>query len=460
MSRLSEQELFEICPVPRAVIDLALPTVIGQVILVIYNMADTFFVGLTGRDDMITAVTVCMPAFMFLSAISNLFGVGGASVIARALGYGREEDARNASSFAFWACLASAAVYSLLALLFLDDFVDILGGTAAMVHAFAREYITCTVIAGGIFTAQSTLLSHLIRSEGRALHASVGIALGGILNIALDPLFMFILLPRGRETLGAALATMLSNCFSLLYFIIVLLILRGRGKTLLSYKPGRLRRSRGVRRDILVTGIPACVMTLFENISYAVVDKLMSYNGLQTQAGIGVAKKVNMLAHSMVRGVTQGSMPLIAYNYASGDHRRMKSSLLFSGGLSVALAAVCTAAYLFFAPELVGLFFRYDSQSWRYGVSFLRILCIGAPFSALAYTCISFFQAVGEGRSSFRLAILRKGLVDIPMMFGLAALFPIYGIVWATPMTDALCCAVSAFILARYLRRLAGRKSL
>ena len=456
MNKIAERELFENYKVPRAVIKLAVPTVIGQIILVIYNMADTFFVGLTGRDEMITAVTVCMPAFMFLSAISNLFGVGGASVIARALGAGKTEDVKNASVFAFWGCMATASLYSISAFLLLDPFVDILGGSVPVVHRFASEYILCTVVIGGVFTAQSTLLSHLIRSEGRSIHASLGIALGGVMNIALDPLFMFVILPKGRETLGAALATLLSNCVSLVYFITVLLVMRVRDMTLLSYRPSRLINRRTVRADILMAGFPACVMTLLENVSYAVLGKLMSYWGLLPQAGIGVAKKVNMLAHNMVRGITQGSMPLIGYNFASGNHKRMRASLRFSGACAIVVAALCTASYLLFAPEFIGLFFKYDSQSWAFGVRFLRILCVGAPFSALAYTCISFFQAVGEGRRSFRLAILRKGVVDIPLMFALSVLLPIYGIVWATPLTDAVCCLVAILMLRHYLRRHIG----
>lgn len=230
-----EKHLFEEAPMAEAILSLAMPAVMGQIILVIYNMADTFFVGLTGSDAMITAVTVCMPAFMFLSAIANLFGVGGASVIARALGNKNVDRARDTASFAFWGCLIATAVYSIGAYLFRDTFVNLLGGSDSQVHRHAVEYLLCTVVAGGVVTSMNTLLAHLIRSEGRSLQSSTGIAIGGVLNIALDPLFMFVILPAGRETLGAALATALSNVATLIYFIIV--IGKNRPHTALYFAP-------------------------------------------------------------------------------------------------------------------------------------------------------------------------------------------------------------------------------
>ena len=455
MNAVKKQELFERCSVTRAVFQLAIPTVIGQIILVIYNMADTFFVGLTGNDAMLAAVTVCMPAFMFLSAISNLFGVGGASVIARAMGADDIDRGRHTSAFAFWGCLATAALYSLFAFLARDFFIDLLGGTNPEVHRNAVEYLLCTVVLGGAVTSVSVLLSHLIRSEGRAVHASAGIALGGILNIILDQMFMFVILPPGKEALGAAIATTLSNVASLLYFVGILLCIRK--KSLLSFRFSRVMLGEKVPADVFTAGLPACIMTLFENISYAVLDKLMSFAGLPMQAGIGVAKKVNMLAHCMVRGIAQGSLPLIGYNYASGNLRRMRESVRVSHRIAVLSALVCMVGSFAFAGPLTGIFIHNESLSFAYGVKFLRILCIGGPLSASGYTYISFFQATGEGKKSFFLAILRKGLVDIPLMFLLSGLIPIYGIVMATPIADALCCLAANLMFAAYIRKLFHR---
>ena len=447
-----ERALFESSPIPRAILRLALPTVIGQAILVVYNMADTFFIGLTGSDAMVSAVTVCTPAFMFLSAISNLFGVGGSSVISRALGCRLHERARRASSFAFWGCLLTTLLYALGAFLLLDPFIDALGGSDAAVHAQARSYLTVTVALGGLCTSMSALLAHLVRSEGRSTQASVGIVLGGLLNIALDPLFMFVLLPRGQEILGAAIATTLSNLISLLYFALLMGRTRSRSVLRVAPVPGML--TQGIPFAVLSCGLPACLMTLLENISYAVLDHLMALSGVAMQAGLGVAKKVNMLAHSIVRGMAQGVLPLISYNYASGNHVRMRRAATLSMLISVALASLCMAVCLAFSEPLIALFIPHGTQSVRCGARFLRILCIGGPFSACAYAIISFFQAVGCGLRSFVLAILRKGLLDIPLMFLLRCFSPVYGIVMATPIADIVCCAAAALMYISFLRML------
>ena len=451
MNAAQKHDLFESSNVTEAIVRMALPTVVGQIILVIYNMADTFFVGLTGNDAMLTAVTVCMPAFMFLSAISNLFGVGGASVIARSLGKRDPERARAASGFAFWGCLGAAALYSLLAWVFRHGFVDLLGGVNPEAHAVAVESLFYTVICGGAVTAVGVLFSHLIRAEGRAIHASIGIALGGVCNILLDPLFMFRLLPPGREAAGAAMATCLSNCISLLYFLLVLLY--NQKHSTLGFRPSRKCLAGAIPEEVFAAGIPACVMTLFENVSYAVLDKLMSFNGIQMQAGLGVAKKVNMLAHCVVRGIAQGSLPVIAYNYAAGRCDRMRAALRVSHNIAVGIAALCMLISLLFARPLIGIFIHNGSRSLDAGAAFLRILCVGGPFSASAYTYISFFQAVGEGWKSFLLAILRKGVVDIPLMFLLGSLIAVYGVVAATPLADLFCCLTAHVIFTAYLRK-------
>jgi len=448
---LKRESLFSEAPVWEAVARLALPTIVSQVILVLYNMADTFFIGRNGTDAMITAAAVCMPAFMILSAISNLFGIGAVGVISRANGAGNPEKARDASSFAFWGCFAAAALYAVFCLLLRDPYVDLLGGSSPAVHPYAEGYLFWTVTVGGIFTAENTLLGHLMRAEGRSLTASVGIGLGGVLNILLDPLFMFVIFPRGEEVKAAALATLLSNFCAFLYFLAAYAVVRTRGETRLTLKP---RGASGdTVREVLATGAPACLMTFCENLSYAVLDNLMAHNGVPAQAGIGVAKKINMLAHCIVRGMSQGVLPLIGYTYAAGMRKRMRSAVRLSAGGSIVLALLCTGASLAFAMPLVRVFNQNGGESIVYGAAFLRILCLGGPFSAWAYACISIFQGVGRSRASLALALMRKGALDIPMMFLLRLVSPEFGIVAATPLADLLVCAAAALIYNRFVKR-------
>ena len=446
---MREKDLFENQSVIKAVLKLAIPSVLGQLILVIYNMADTFFVGLSGQDAMLTSVTVCMPAFMFLTAISNLFGVGGSSVISRALGKGDSERAKSAFAFSVWGCLITSFVYCLFTLLFADKFIDILGGSNALVHDQAKIYLLISVVICGVPTVLNTLFSHLIRSEGKSLHASLGIVVGGLLNMVLDPIFMFVIM-KDNMIAGAALATGLSNVIALVYYIVVFICLKNQ--LLFSLDVKDILNNK-VALSVLKIGMPACLMTLCENISYAILDNLMQGVTLSAQAGVGVAKKVNMFAHSIVRGMAQGVLPLIAYNKASGNRKRMKHVVYTSGAISFIIALLAMAVSLIWARPLINIFITgSNSDSLEYGVKFLRIFALGAPLSAIAYTVISFFQAVGCAYRSLILALLRKGIVDIPLMYILKGIVPVYGIVMATPIADAICCLIALYLFNVYLK--------
>ena len=451
-----EQTIFKEAPVMSAIGKLALPTIAGQIILVIYNMADTFFIGLTGSDIKLTAVTICLPAFMFLSAIANLFGVGGASEAARSLGSEKRDRAGVSCAFSFYGCALLTLLYILLAVLFRHPFLNLIGAGAEDVHRFANTYLLVTVGLGGLGTSMSMVMAHLFRSEGRSLDASIGIVIGSVLNILLDPLFMFVLLPKGKEVLGAALATAVSNWAAFL----VMGILQARRQNSVLRFSFPFAADKKLVKNILSTGLPACIMTLFENISYACLDWLMMANGTAAQAGLGVAKKINMLAHATVRGLTQGVLPLIAYNYAAKDKQRMKQVIRDTVLIAVSIGTVCMVLCLTLSRPLVGIFVR-PGESLTIGAKFLRILTVGGPFSACAYTFISFFQAVKKPKTSFLLAILRKGILDLPMMFLFRLFAPLTGSVYATPVADILCCLTSFALFASYYRshRLSGSEA-
>ena len=223
-------------------------------------------------------------------------------------------------------------------------------------------------------------------------------------------------------------------------------------KTSLRFVYDRAAFRDGSARELLLTGLPACLMTLFENVSYAVLGANMARWGVAAQAGVGVAKKVNMLAHCAVRGIAQGVLPLLGYAYAAGNRARLKEILRIALTAGVSLSALLMGAYLLLGRPLVGLFLP-EGESREMGVAFLRILCLGCPFSALGYGVISFFQAVNRGGTSFVLAMLRKGAVDIPLMFLLQRALGAPGLVLATPAADLLCCLGAVLLLWRWFRR-------
>ena len=434
-------DIFETDNTARSVLRLALPSVAGQIVLVIYNAADTYFIGLTESEAMISSVTVCMPAFMILSAVSNLFGIGAGAAFSRALGRRDEAKAFSICAVSLRACIAAVLLYSAAILVFMRGILIFLGARDPSVNSLARVYLTVTVVCGGLFTSLSTYFAHMLRSEGRSVQAGFGIMAGGFLNIALDPLFMLVIFRHRNAVYAVALATAVSNTASFVFFTLLLL-----------KKPGALK-FKNVRIDVCVlkeiaaSGLPAFLMTLFENISYAVLGSLMAACGVAAQAGIGVAKKINMLAHSTVRGLTQGVMPLIAYSYSSKNLRRLRSTLRTTYICALSASLALSLVYFLLAAPLVDVFLPAGTASMRFGAAFLRILCLGCPFSAFAYTAISVFQAIGQSRRAFFLAVLRKGALDIPLMHILRQIKPVFGIVAATPVSDAICCAVAAFLL-------------
>ena len=451
MRRADEKTLFEHGSIKDIMMKLALPTVLGQMITVIYNMADTFFVGMLNDDAKMTAVTVAMPCFMILSAISNLFGIGGASAISRAMGSGDREKARSEASFSFWGAFLTGIIYTVLVAAFVHPLTNLLGGSNPAVHGYTVSYILIAVSTGGIMTVMGAFFSHLLRSEGRGFEASFGVVLGGILNIILDPLFMFVIMPEGMEVAGAAAATAISNMASMLFFAFA--IMRRRRASVISIKPRLAVAGARFSRDIFVSGLPAFCMTLCENVSYAVLDSLIASFGITVQAGVGVAKKINMLAHSIVRGMSQGMLPMIAYSYASGNRERMRKASRASSMFSVVSALLCMTVSLVFAEGLADIFLEAGSESAMHAARMLRLFAIGAPFSAFAYTSISFFQATGRGTKALSLALMRKGILDIPLMFVLVRSFGAYGTAAATPIADAICAIAAVFMMVSFMNR-------
>ena len=460
MDDAKRTDLFENKPIIVAVLAMALPSIIGQIILVIYNMADTLFVGLTENHILINAVTICMPAYMILTAISNLFGVGGSSVIARSLGKGNEKRARRASSFAFWGCLLVSLIYCAIIAIFAENIAHMLGANDAETINHAAYYLRIAVAICGVPTAINTLFSHLIRSQGLGFHASFGIALGGILNVALDPLFIFVICGKENAAVGAALATGISNVIALLYYVFVFIFLRKKLIVDISFTKKIFKDH--LIQEVLLIGLPACLMTLFENISYAILGNQMGALSAEALTGVEVAKKVNMFAHNAVRGMAQGVLPLIGYNKSSGNRRRMRKIVYTSGAISLGIALVAMIINMipFTGRGLISLFLHGGVENLEirqnYAYWFLFIFSIGAPFSAIAYTVISFFQAVGKAWRSLILALLRKGILDIPLMFILQALatmdFKPYSITMATPIADIICCLVAVILFAVYIK--------
>ena len=444
-AQTDRKEIFESIPVPSALRVMIVPAVISQLIVLIYNMADTFYVGQTGNPYMVAGTSLILPVFNITLCLAGLAGIGGGSLISRLLGQNREDEARRVSAFALRLSLCVAAAFSIGMGLFMRPVLEFLGA-GENTYRYASQYALCVIVLGGIPTVLSNVLSNLIRSIGRSQQAGNGIALGGILNIALDPLFMFVLLPDGYEVLGAGIATCLSNCIACGYFL-TLLVRMGR-QSVITFRSGDGRAERESVIAVFAVGVPSAVATLLFDLDYMIIDKLMvSYHDLAL-AAIGIVLKVERFPLNVGIGICQGMLPLVAYNYASGNHERMRSIIRLARGLGLAVAAASILMYEILAGQLARVFIS-DAQTVEMASRFLRIRVLATPLMFLSFFTVYLFQAFGKGRVSLFLGMTRWLVFNIPMLFILNGIFGMYGIVSSQVTADTLTVILSFYVYSR-----------
>ncbi len=445
--KTEKSELFETVPVGRAVITLALPTVIGQVITVIYNMADTYFIGQLGDPAQVAAVQVAMPLFIFFNAISNLFGIGGASLISRSLGDGDTARARRASAFCIWTAAFAAVVYGLTVGALRPRMLPVLGATKDSLP-FSSDYVFWTITVGALPTVMNNILAHMIRAEGHASVASAGVAAGGVLNMALDPVFIFVF---KMGVSGAAIATMLSNLATAAFFACFILARRRHMSATLDIRAYTLGDR--IPFEVLTVGLPSFMASTLATVSNMMLNHLIGSYSDEATAGIGIAKKIDMLAFAIAQGMTQGSLPLIGYNYTSGNRRRMNDAIKTTMTMCFCVAIAGAVWLLTCAAPMAGLFIDSE-KTVEYGTGFLRIIALTCITTAPGFMIITIFQATGQRIKPLLLSFLRKGIIDIPLMLVLEHFFGIYGIVWAIPLADATALLISLCVFLPYYKGL------
>ena len=444
-AQTDRKEIFESIPVPSALRVMIVPAVISQLIVLIYNMADTFYVGQTGNPYMVAGTSLILPVFNITLCLAGLAGIGGGSLISRLLGQNREDEARRVSAFALRLSRCVAAAFSIGMGLFMRPVLEFLGA-GENTYRYASQYALCVIVLGGIPTVLSNVLSNLIRSIGRSQQAGNGIALGGILNIVLDPLFMFVLLPDGYEVLGAGIATCLSNCIACGYFL-TLLVRMGR-QSVITFRSGDGRAERESVIAVFAVGVPSAVATLLFDLDYMIIDKLMvSYHDLAL-AAIGIVLKVERFPLNVGIGICQGMLPLVAYNYASGNHERMRSIIRLARGLGLAVAAASILMYEILAGQLARVFIS-DAQTVEMASRFLRIRVLATPLMFLSFFTVYLFQAFGKGKVSLFLGMTRWLVFNIPMLFILNGIFGMYGIVSSQVTADTLTVILSFYVYSR-----------
>lgn len=437
-------------PVPKALTIMALPTVISQVIVLAYNIADTWFIGRTDNPYMIGAASLVLALFLSMAALSNLFGVGGGSLMVRLMGKGDIEEARKTASYSITMSAIFAVGFSLFCLVLMDPILRLLGASDNTLE-YSRQYLLFTVVIGGLPTVLSLTMPMILRNAGYAREAGIGVSIGGLLNIALDPIFMFVILPDGFQVLGAALATLISNIISMVYFIIV--YLRMKDKTILQL-PKRLEKLRpDSLRSFYSVGIPAAIILLLFNSVNIVTNRLTVSYGDIPLAAIGIVMKVERLPVNIGLGVCLGMVPLVAYSFAKKDFKRMDSIFSTARITILAVAILSMAAAFLFAEPIVNAFIN-EPETIKLGTEFLKARCFAMPFMIIGFQIVNFMQAVNQGKTSFLLTIIRHVLLNIPALIIMNLIWGMTGLIWAQTVSDIINAVIACIIYYRVHKRI------
>ncbi len=449
MEDTRKAELFERTPIPKAVLTLAVPTVLSSLVMVLYNLADTYFVGMLQDPIQNSAVTLAAPVLLAFNAVNNLFGVGSSSMMSRSLGAKDYGAVRRSSAFGFYCALLSGILFSALATAFRSPLLVLLGADADTTRA-TMEYMRWTVSCGAVPAILNVVMAYLVRAEGATLHASIGTMSGCALNIVLDPIFI---LPWGLNmgAAGAGLATFLSNCIACLYFFVLLFV--RRGSTYVCIQPAMARPRKEIVKGVFGVGVPASIQNLLNVTGMTVLNNFTAVFKADAIAAMGIAYKINMIPMYIAMGVSQGLMPLVSYNYGSGNVSRLKKAVIFAEKISLSFMIVTSAVYFFGSGALISLFMKTEAVV-AYGSRFLRYMCLAQPFLCLDFLAVGVFQACGLGQYALLFAILRKIVLEIPALYILNYFIPLYGLACAQTVAEVVLAAAAVVILVRLFRRM------
>ena len=453
MKDATKTHLFETMPIPKAVMQMSVPTVVSSLVMVIYNLADTFFVGFLNDPVQNAAVTLAAPVLLAFNAVNNLFGVGSSSMMSRALGEKDYVTAKKSSATGFYCALVCALLYSVLFTIFKTPALNLLGADDITRKA-TSDYLLWTVSCGAVPSILNVVMAYMVRSEGASLHASIGTMSGCILNIILDPIFI---MPWGLDmgAAGAGLATFISNCFAFTYFII--LTIAKRKTTYVCIKPNMVSKRKKVIFGIAAVGIPSAIQNLLNVTGMTILNNFTAGYGSDAVAAMGIAQKVNMIPLQIALGISQGIMPLIGYNYTAKNYPRMKAFLTFTTKIVLGLMSAVTVLYFIFSKQVTGFFI--DTQTVvDYSSKFLQGMCICLPFICMDFMAVGVFQSCGIGKKALVFAILRKIIFEIPLLYILGHIFPLYGLAWAQTITEIILATIAVIVLVRMFRALEREK--
>ncbi len=437
-------EMFDSMPIGKSIVKNAVPAIMAMIMVVIFNLADTFFIGQTHNDVLVAAVSLATPVFLIFVALGTVFGIGGTSVISRDIGSGDTEHAKKVSSFCMWGCIVVGVVLAVLFWLCMDQLLVFIGATPDTWDA-AKSYLNIVAICAP-FVLISNCFSNVLRAEGQSTKAMMGMIIGNVLNIILDPIMILVF---NWGIAGAAIATVIGNVMGAIYFIIYFL----RGKSMLSIKLKDFTMKEKVLSGVLAIGIPAALGSLLLSVSQIIMNRLMAEYGDMAIAAAGVAMKVTLIIGMVCIGYGQGVQPILGYCVGAEKWERfrkvMRQGLLYALILGVVLTVVC-----FFGSGAMVSGFLTDSTALSYGVEFSHILLSSAWMFGIFFCFANALQAMGAALPALIVNISRQGIVYIPALFILKSFMGAQGLMWAQPVADVISVILGVVLYVYTFRRM------
>lgn len=438
-------ELFRSAPVSQAVLKNTLPAMAAMLMVLVYNLADTFFIGQTHDALQVAAVSLATPVFLVFMAVGTMFGVGGTSVISRAIGEGRIEYAKKVCSFCMWGSVIVGVIMSACMLIFIEPILSLVGASADTWN-LTKTYLMIVVCCGP-FVLISNCYSNVVRTEGESAKAMMGTLIGNLLNVILDPI---LILGFGWNIAGAAIATVVGNVVGAGYYIAYFV----RGKSSLSVSIKDFTVKNKVASAVLAIGVPAALGAVLMSVSQIIINSQMAEYGDMAIAAMGVAMKVVVITGMVCMGLGQGTQPILGYCVGAKLWERFRKVLRFSLVFAFLLSVVLTGICYLFTNQIVSAFLT-DATAFGYAVQFSRILLTTSFLFGVFYVLTNALQAMGAATAALVINVSRQGIVFIPALFILKMAMGMTGLVWAQPVADVVSLMVAYVLYVKISKKMA-----
>lgn len=447
--RNSKMELLGSAPIPKALMSLGIPIMIGMLINALYNLVDAYFVGGLGESQM-GAISIVFPLGQVVVGLGLMFGNGAASYLSRLLGQGDRDTANKVASTALYSSVMIGAIIIILATIFLKPILALLGATETILP-YALVYARIYVISC-IFNVFNVTMNNIVASEGAAKTTMCALLLGAVMNIGLDPVFIYVL---DMGVAGAAIATAISQFVSTLVYLSYVL----RKKSVFSFRLREYAPIKQILSEILKIGVPTLTFQLLTSLSVALINRAANGYGDAVIAGMGAVTRVTSMGTLVVFGFLKGFQPIAGFSYGAKKfdrlHEAIKTSILWSTIFCVIVGGLMAL----FSTQIISQFTEGNAEMISVGSKSLMANGISFMFFGFYTVYSSLFLALGKGTAGFLLGACRQGICFVPVILILPMLWGINGILYAQPIADALSAIVTVFMAVHLGKELSEAKA-